>query len=45
MCAQVKQLRAEIDRLLLQKIEDPCLDLSKSKAIDALHGLLATDGF
>jgi hypothetical protein len=43
--AQVKELRGEIDRLLLQKIEDPSLDLSQSKAIDALHRLLATDGF
>lgn len=42
---QVRELRAEIDRLLLLKIQDTNFDLSTSKAVDALHSLLATDGF
>ena len=42
---QVKELRAEIDRLLLRKIRAPDFDLSQSKAVDAMHQLLATDGF
>ena len=42
---QVKELRLEIDQLLLQKIQNPEFDLSRSKAVEALHGLLATDGF
>lgn len=45
MGLQVKELRSEISRLLHQKVTDPAFDLSKSKAIDALHQLLATDGF
>ena len=44
-CLQVKELRAEIDRLLLRKIQAPEFDLSQSKAVDAMHQLLATDGF
>ena len=42
---QVKELRAEVDRLLLRKIQAPDFDLSQSKAVDAMHQLLATDGF
>lgn len=42
---QLKELRREIDRLLLKKLEDPGYDLGSSKAVAALHQLLATDGF
>ena len=42
---QVRELRAEVERLLLRKIQAPDLDLSQSKAVDAMHQLLATDGF
>lgn len=42
---QIKELRAEIDRLLLLKVENMKYDISNSKAVDALHRLLATDGF
>ena len=41
----MKELRAEVDKLLQLKFEDPSLDLSSSRAVDAMHRLLATDGF
>lgn len=42
---QARELRSEISKLLEKKVAQPALDLSKSKAISALHSLLATDGF
>ncbi len=42
---QVRELRQEVDRLLLQMVERPNLDLLRSPAVDAMHKLLATDGF
>ena len=41
----VRELRVELARLLERKIEDPALEISKSKLIDAMHHLLSTDGF
>ncbi|KAK9846310.1 hypothetical protein WJX81_001334 [Elliptochloris bilobata] len=41
----VRELRQEVDRLLLQKVERPGLDLAHSPAVAAMHNLLATDGF
>ncbi|KAK9809193.1 hypothetical protein WJX72_011126 [[Myrmecia] bisecta] len=41
----VKELRDEIDRLLLQKLSEPSFDLAHNRVVDALHQLLATDGF
>ena len=41
----VRELRAELARLLAQKIEDPQTDMSQSKLIDAMHQLLSSDGF
>jgi ATP-dependent RNA helicase DHX57 len=41
----VRELRIELARLLGKKIEDPGLEISKSKLIDAMHHLLSTDGF
>lgn len=42
---QVRELRQEVERLLLQKVERPELDLAHSPATSAMHNLLATDGF
>ena len=41
----VKELRSEVASLLARKIQDPKLDLTGSKVIEALHHLLSTDGF
>lgn len=41
----VRELRAELARLLARKIEDPQTDMSQSKLIDAMHQLLRSDGF
>lgn len=41
----MRELRQEVDRLLLQKVERPELDLAHSPATSAMHNLLATDGF
>ncbi len=41
----MRELRQQVDRLLLQKVEAPGLDLARSPAVGALHQLLATDGF
>ena len=43
--AQVRELRQEVDRLLMQMVERPNPDLLRSPAVDAMHKLLATDGF
>ncbi|CAK4072233.1 unnamed protein product [Aphanomyces euteiches] len=40
----VKALRHQLDRLLLLKVSDPTLDLSKSAVIDAICDLLITEG-
>ncbi|KAK9867126.1 hypothetical protein WJX84_000721, partial [Apatococcus fuscideae] len=41
----VRELRAELDRLLLQKVADPSFDLKSCKAVDVCRSLLASDGF
>lgn len=41
----VRELRAEVERLLVAKVEDPTFDLVRAKAIAAMHKLLSTDGF
>lgn len=41
----VRELRNEVARLLAAKVADPALDLSRSKVVEAMHHLLATDGF
>jgi HrpA-like RNA helicase len=40
----VRELRRAVDGLLLDKIEDPALDVQSSGAVNALLQLLATDG-
>jgi hypothetical protein len=41
----VRELRNEVSRLLAAKVADPALDLSASRVVEAMHHLLATDGF
>lgn len=41
----VGELRKEVDVLLARKIEDPGLDIGKSRVVEAMHQLLSTDGF
>ncbi|PRW33164.1 P-loop containing nucleoside triphosphate hydrolase isoform A [Chlorella sorokiniana] len=41
----VRELRNEVSRLLAAKVADPSLDLSRSRVVEAMHHLLATDGF
>lgn len=41
----VRELRGAIDALLASKVEQPGLQLTGHRAVDALHALLATDGF
>ena len=43
--ALVRGLRAELDRALAAKIEDPGLELTEVRAMDAVLQLLSTDGF
>jgi hypothetical protein len=35
----------QVDKLLIEKITQPEMDLSKSPAVEAMLKLLATDGF
>jgi hypothetical protein len=41
----VRELRNEVSRLLAAKVADPALGLSASRPVEAMHHLLATDGF
>ena len=41
----VRELRTELDRLLLRKVAEPEFDLNSCKAIDVCRSLLASDGF
>lgn len=41
----VRELRNEVSRLLAAKVADPSLDLSRSRVVEAMHHLLASDGF
>ncbi len=41
----VRELRRGIAALLQRKIEDPAADLTHEPIVDAMHQLLATDGF
>lgn len=41
----VRELRAEAAALLQRKIEDPSLELGRSRVVEAMHHLLSTDGF
>lgn len=41
----VRELRNEVSRLLAAKVANPSLDLSRSKVVEAMHHLLASDGF
>ncbi len=41
----VRELRAELDTLLLRKVAEPGLDLNSSKVITVCRSLLASDGF
>lgn len=41
----VRELRVELDRLLLCKVADPGFDLNSCKAIGVCRSLLASDGF
>ena len=41
----VRELRAQCAALLAHKIADPGLDVSGSRVVEAMHHLLATDGF
>jgi ATP-dependent RNA helicase DHX57 len=41
----LQQLRAAVAQLLAAKVEDPGLSLAGHRVVDALHALLATDGF
>ena len=41
----VRELRLELDRTLMAKIQDPQLDLAQNKVVEAVMALLATDGF
>jgi ATP-dependent RNA helicase DHX57 len=41
----VRELRAEVAALLGRKVADPGVDLSSSRVVEAMHHLLASDGF
>ncbi|KAF8055672.1 DHX57 [Scenedesmus sp. PABB004] len=41
----IKHLRAAVASLLAAKVADPSLDLAGQRVVEALHALLATDGF
>ena len=41
----VRELRNEVSRLLAAKVADPSLDLGRSRVVEAMHHLLASDGF
>ena len=41
----VRELRRGIATLLQRKIEAPAVDLKHEPVVDAMHQLLATDGF
>jgi ATP-dependent RNA helicase DHX57 len=41
----IKHLRHAVSGLLAAKINDPALPLSGQKAVEAMHALLASDGF
>ncbi len=41
----VRELRCEMDRLLGAKIASPDMELGGSKLVEAVEGLLSTDGF
>ncbi|KAK3252316.1 hypothetical protein CYMTET_38381 [Cymbomonas tetramitiformis] len=41
----VRELRAEVDKLLVEKIRVPQLDLSAAPTLEAMLKLLATDGY
>lgn len=41
----VRELRGEMDRLLGAKIAAPDMELGGSKLVEAVEGLLSTDGF
>lgn len=41
----VRELRGGIAALLQRKIEAPAADLTHEPIVDAMHQLLATDGF
>ncbi len=43
--AQVSGLRREVEAMLLRKVEDPALDISHSRVVDAMLKLLVHDGF
>lgn len=40
----IKELRKELDKLLVQKIKEPALNISKSPVIEALLRLLSSEG-
>ena len=41
----VRELRAEVSRLLAHKVQQPTLDVASSRGVEAMHHLLASDGF
>lgn len=41
----IQALRQAVSGLLAAKVQDPSLDLAGQKVVQALHSLLATDGF
>jgi ATP-dependent RNA helicase DHX57 len=41
----VREVRNALESILASKVENPDLDLSESKVIAAIHGLLISDGF
>jgi hypothetical protein len=41
----IQALRQAVSALLAAKVQDPSLDLAGQKVVQALHSLLATDGF
>eukprot|EP00882_Tetradesmus_deserticola_P011147 GHRQ01011788.1.p1 GENE.GHRQ01011788.1~~GHRQ01011788.1.p1 ORF type:complete len:340 (+),score=172.49 GHRQ01011788.1:429-1448(+) len=41
----IKHLRAAVSSLLAAKVADPSLQLAGQRVVEALHALLATDGF
>jgi hypothetical protein len=43
--AQVSGLRREVEAMLQRKVEDPGLDISRSRVVDAMLKLLVHDGF
>mmetsp|Transcript_40726 Transcript_40726/g.129928 ORF Transcript_40726/g.129928 Transcript_40726/m.129928 type:complete len:263 (+) Transcript_40726:603-1391(+) len=40
----VRELRGQVDKLLMQKVEDPSMDLGAGRVVPALHELLTSDG-